>query len=206
MISKEEKIAYGILASVILILAVLITTLVVLKSQDPETFIPTGGNGAAEEKFFDSNIPDAVNELVLIGAGTDETNRTPRWCIPTYYAYRLVNRQTGGYGNLGPWSSYPVVSDISVVSPNPNITPEIGCQMVTPTIGFQDAIDATGDTVFNVHRQVGSLDPTAPGSIVGILIPSSTSWSDNGQTIRYYTKFVDGNNPNIETGLCSGCK
>ena len=201
-ISKEEKIAYGVLAVVILILVVLVTTIVILKSKDDEQFIPSGSNGAVNEIFSDPSIPAGSETLNLIKAGA---GNGPKWCISTFYSYRLVNRKTGGYGVLAPWSQFPVIADPSVVSPNPNIDAEAGCNMVLPSVGFQSKIDLTTDIVYNVHRQTTSLDLTGSGVIVGRLVSSSTSWIDGNVTVHYYTAFTDANNPNTISGACGGC-
>ena len=203
-ISKEEKTAYGILAGILLLAVIAVTTISILLTNKPEEFIPSGRNGSAPEKMFDSSIPIAKETLYLIRAGTGE-GREPFWCIPTFYSYRLVNIENGKYGGLSPWSSYPVVADPNVYSPNPDITPDIACKMVIPTIGFQQTLDYTTNIRYNVHRQVGTLNPNAEGEIVGALTFANYSWNVDNKRITYTTQFTDGQNPNSTNGLCSGC-
>ena len=201
-LSKEEKTAYGALAGILLVLIVIVVAIAVVMAPD-NTIISSGSGGAMEEKFLDPSIPKGENTLVLIKAGTG--NSTPKWCIPTFYAYRLVSRKTGGYGELSPWSRLPVISDPSVASPNPDITPDIACAMILPTVGFQQSINIVTGIIYNVHRQTSFLDPTSGGTIIGILSVGSTSWQDGSERITYHTQYTDGNNPNTEGGSCSAC-
>ena len=142
--------------------------------------------------------------LDLVDVISDDTK--PNWCVPTYYAHRPVEVSSGKYGDLSPWSLFPVVSSPNVRSPNVEIGDK-ACVTSVVVIGFQAKIDTTvKDIVYNVHRQVGSLDSESDGEIIGVLNPVAIKIKTGSEnTITYNSVIYDSRNPNKSYTECNQC-
>lgn len=153
------------------------------------------------EKYLDPSITAPSNQLVLSSFSKDNAMGSYPWCTPTWYALRFVRLSDGGASELGPWTDLPVIAGNTNF---PGRSYSNTCGFNKPFLGTEDDLlyhydnsDPNLRIFANVHRQEGQFDPMSEGTIVGMLIPSSS----NG--VRW--QFLDIKNPNDIKSKCVNC-
>ncbi len=158
------------------------------------------------ELYADSTVPTPSQPIYLLKFTYDPSAASLGGppCNPLWYAYRYVRTSDGGYGPLSSWTTQPIYAG----SPNPPCVPVTGqppnnwCSLNGIATGcgsggsstFNEPVVGTTGTlelsladgyVLNLHRQVGTFDPTSEGQLVGQLIAPSRS-SSTGPTSFWY--------------------
>jgi hypothetical protein len=176
-----------------------------------------------QEKYLDTTIPIPKQNLYLGDFTYDPNLPGGPLCEPMYYAFRYVRTSDGGYSPLSPWTTIPIYSGASTFpcypqGSNPTSNPPDGwcsldgietgsqsCQFNRPTIVTVDPLDlAIADGyILNLHRQIGTFDPTSTGELVGNLLavsrnnPNAQGWTSSWPDVLF--------NPNSQGTRCRGC-
>lgn len=160
------------------------------------------------ETEYDKSIVQPLQPLYLGDFSFDPHLQGGPICYPLYYAFRYVRMSDGKYGPLSNWTTIPVQSGANTLPCVPNSQCQTGrttCNNNRPTIVTIDALDYSmaDGYALNLHRQIGSLDPTNEGDIVGMLLAINKDSPDgNGFTSHWVDVLF---NQNSQGQICRGC-
>jgi hypothetical protein len=186
----------------------------------------------ANESYFDSTILNPQNaksvynsDGIVMYLGDFINNKDTQMlppCQPTWYAFRYVRLNDGGYGPLSVWNG-PVYSGapqlpcypLSGTSGN-NLTcggtliqtGSSSCQFNQPTLITMDTLQYdtySGDYIANVHRYIGTSltdipTPEDEGTIIGNLLQIPTN--QVGWTSFWVDVTCSQANTNFENSCC----
>jgi hypothetical protein len=161
------------------------------------------------ETELDLSIPKPQQKLYLGDFSYDPNLQGGPICSPMYYAFRYVRESDGKYGPLSNWTTVPVQSGATNLPCVSNsVTCQTGkatCNNNRPVIVTVESLDyAMSDGyILNLHRQIGTLDTTNEGDIVGMLLAVNKDSPDgNGFTSHWVDVMF---NPNSRGQICRGC-
>jgi hypothetical protein len=168
------------------------------------------------ENYSDPTIDKPVSELdssmYLGNFYYSEGGASGGFCQPAFYAYRYVRIADGGYGPLSDWTTQGVQScacQLPCYPSSPSILPGDRCgadgillgQQVdssgistcaynTPVMVLMDQVPSPYNQIntyaLNVHRQIGTVDPSSEGQLVGVFF-----LTPNPTTQGWYGAFTD---------------
>lgn len=201
---------------VILVIVGILYWFLFYKSYNPcKNLGPTWDHSASclyvSESYLDSTLKTPTAPLYLGAFVYNNTNSSP-FCQNTWYAYRAVREQDGGYSGMSPWfgpiqtgsNNNPCVPP-STSQFNPSNPGQYCAQDgIKPTFNANQPTVVTIDPLdyniqqgiyYNVHRMVSDTIPSSSdtGTIVGYLI------TEPGSNRQWTSYIVDGSVP-ISTG------
>lgn len=162
------------------------------------------------EEKFDSSIPTPTQKIYLGDFTFDPNLQGGPLCFPMFYAFRYVRISDGSFGPLSPWTTEPIYSG----APNfPCVDEKCGsiptgkqsCKFNRPVIVTVDPLDLSmvDGYVLNLHRQIGHLDITNEGDIVGMLLAPERDQPDANGWTSHWVDVMFNENPQGQT--CKGC-